>query len=249
MIVAGVAAVAAYAGLAALSGHLSPLARGPLLDGIGPPQPYRWVSPPPDLAEDNQVPSAGVFPVPLGPGGSEAQAFVTSDDQVTVVVPEGAFRKRPGQIEVTLTVEPVDPSTLSSPGDGVAAFGNAYRFSASYAPSGDPATLALPLDVTLLYPLTWDPHADLHQIFTSADGTAWVAQEGSDSLAQQQAEGPLPELGYAMAAGERQEVPVDPADDGGSSSIAIVLIVLAGCIGLVGIGLIVRGRGQGSTSG
>ncbi len=32
-IVAGVAAVAAYAGLAALSGHLSPLARGPLLDG------------------------------------------------------------------------------------------------------------------------------------------------------------------------------------------------------------------------
>ena len=37
-IVAGVLCVTAYAGLAALSGHLSPLARGPLLDGIGPPQ-------------------------------------------------------------------------------------------------------------------------------------------------------------------------------------------------------------------
>jgi hypothetical protein len=243
-IVAGVAAVAAYAGLAMVSGHLSPLARGPLLDGIGPPQPYRWVNPPPDLAADNVAPSAGVFPVPLAPGGSEAQAFVTSDDQVTVVVPEGTFKKRPGQIEVTLTVNPVDPATLASPGKGLDVFGNAYRFSAAYVPSDDPATLALPLDVTLMYPVTLDLHAALHQVHTSADGTTWIAQEGSDSLAQQQAEGPLPQLGYAMVAGDRR-VPPAQRDGGGSTSIAIVLIVLAGCIGLVGIGLIVRGGRRG----
>ena len=39
----GALCLTAYAGLAALSGHLSPLARGPLLDGIGPPQDYRCV--------------------------------------------------------------------------------------------------------------------------------------------------------------------------------------------------------------
>ena len=40
-LVVGLLCATAYVGLATLSGHLSPLARGPLLDGIGPPQDYR----------------------------------------------------------------------------------------------------------------------------------------------------------------------------------------------------------------
>ena len=92
-IVAGLVSVTVYAALAALSGHLSPLARGPLLDGIGPPQAYRWVNPPPDLASGNQPPSSGVFHVPLDASGSRPEVFVTSDNQVTVVVPKGAFDK------------------------------------------------------------------------------------------------------------------------------------------------------------
>ena len=55
-------------------GHLSSLAKGPLLDGIGPPQPYRWVNPPPDLAATNQPPWSGVFHVPLKVGGSAQTA-------------------------------------------------------------------------------------------------------------------------------------------------------------------------------
>ena len=54
----GLAAVTAYVGLASWSGALSPLARGPLLDGTGPPQAYRWVNPPPDLAATNIEPSS-----------------------------------------------------------------------------------------------------------------------------------------------------------------------------------------------
>jgi hypothetical protein len=249
-IVAGVVSVAVYAVLAALSGHLSPLARGPLLDGIGPPQPYRWVAPPPDLAPDNQAPSSGVFHVPLDAGGSAQSAFVTSDNQVTIIVPEGAFVSKPGQIEVTLIVDPLDPATLASPGAGLTIFGNAYRFRAAYQPSGDKAPLKLPLDVILLYPVTPNLHASVHQLHASPDGKTWTAQEGSDSLAQQQAEGPMPTLGFVVVAGEPGASTITPAGStggssgsGGSTSTAIVLIVLAACVGLIGLGLIVRGRG------
>ena len=58
---AGAVVVVAYVALAAWSGSLSPLSRGPLLDGIGPPQAYNWVNPPPDLAPQNLPPSPGVF--------------------------------------------------------------------------------------------------------------------------------------------------------------------------------------------
>jgi hypothetical protein len=242
-IVGGLLCMTAYAGLAALSGHLSPLARGPLLDGIGPPQDYRWVDPPPDLAANNKPPSSGVFHIALRPDGSEAATPVTSDNQVTVIVPQGAFAKRAGQIEVTLAVDPVDPATLGSPGIGVSIFGNAFRLEATYQPSGDRARLVLPLDAVMIYPVTPNLHAAVHQLYTSPDGQTWTAQQGSDSLAQQQAEGPVPELGYVMVAGEAGASPVTPSGgSGGSSNAAIILIVLAACVGLIGLGLIVRGR-------
>ena len=243
-IVLGLLSVTAYAALAALSGQLSPLARGPLLDGIGPPQPYRWVSPPPDLASGNEPPSSGVFHVPLAANGSRSKVFFSSDNQITVVVPKAAFDDRPGQFEVTLRVDPLDPATLGSPGTKLDVFGNAYRIRAEYQPSGDDAPLKLPLDVILIYPVTVDLHASLHQLYTSPDGQTWEAQEGSDSLAQQQAEGPMPALGFAMVAGDPGASPIAPAGGSGSrTSVAIVLIVLAGCVGLIGLGLIVRGRG------
>jgi hypothetical protein len=239
----GALCLTAYAGLAALSGHLSPLARGPLLDGIGPPQDYRWVSPPPDLAATNQPPSSGVFPIALDPSGSQAATPVTSDNQITVIVPKGAFAAKAGQIEVSLTIDPVDPATLGSPGAGVTVFGNAYRLEATYQPSGDRAKLVLPLDAVLIYPVTPNLHAATHQLYTSPDGQAWTAQQGSDSLAQQQAEGPVPELGYVVVGGEAGPSPVTPSGgSSGSSNAAIILIVLAACVGLIGLGLIVRGR-------
>ena len=244
-VVAGLVCVTFYGALAALSGHLSPLAKGPLLDGIGPPQPYRWVNPPPDLAATNQPPSSGVFHVPLDPNGSRPEVFVTSDNQVTIVVPQGAFPTEAGQIEIVLKVTPLDPATLASPGANLTIFGNAYRLQATFQPSGDRVDLKLPLDAILLYPVTPDLHASVHKLYTSPNGKTWTAQEGSDSLAQQQAEGPVPALGYVMVAGEAGTSTVTPAgSSGGSGNTAIVLIVLAACVGLIGLGLIVRGRGD-----
>jgi hypothetical protein len=249
VIAAGIAIAALYVVAATISSHLSPLARGPLLDGIGPPQPYRWVNPPPDLASTNQSPSAGAFHVPLDPDGSHAEVFVTSDNQVTVIAPQGAFATKAGQIEVTLSVTPLDPATLPSPGDKLTIFGNAYRLEAAYQPSGNAARLALPLDLVLLYPVTTNLHASLHQLYTSTDKQTWTAQEGSDSLAQQQAEGPMRALGWVVIAGKAGTSTVTPSSPTGSSgsSTAIVLIVLAACFGLIGLGLLVRGRGDRSS--
>ena len=241
----GLVTLAAYAALAGLSGRLSPLARGPLLDGLGPPQPYRWVSPPPDLAATNQPPSSGMFHVPLDTNGSRPEVFVTSDNQVTVIVPAGVFRLKAGQVEVKLTVAPVDPATLSPPGPALTVFGNAYRVRTTYQPSNARASFAAPLDVVLVYPVTTTLHASSHAIYTSPDGAAWEEQQGSDSIAQQQAEGPLPTAGYMVVAGKETANPSassPPTSSGGSRSVTIILIVAAVCIGLVGVGLLLRNR-------
>ncbi|MGZ4109803.1 MAG: hypothetical protein ACXVP7_08980 [Actinomycetota bacterium] len=239
---AGLVAVAAYAALAGLSGRLSPLARGPLLDGIGPAQPYRWVNPPATLASGNRPPASGDFLIPLDANGSRPEVFVTSDNQVTIVVPKGAFDLKAGQIQVKLSVQPVDPATLTEP-NGVTIFGNAVGLQAVYEPSGKPAALASPLDLILLYPSTASLHASKHQLYTSTDGKAWTEQDGSDSLAQQQAEGPMTALGYVLVAGKAGPPVTPPASGSSGGSTAIVLIVVAVCIGLIGLGLVVRGRG------
>jgi hypothetical protein len=245
ILAAGAVAVAVSTALAGLSGHLSPLARGPLLDGIGPPQAYRWMNPPPELNATNQKPSSGVFHVPLDANGSRPEVFPTSDGQVTVIVPKRAFDLKAGQIEVTLLVIPLDPAKLSSPGEKLTIFGNAYRVKAVYQPSGASASLASPLDLVLIYPVTPNLHSSKHQLYTSPDGKIWTQQEGSDSRAQQQAEGPMPSLGFVLVAGEAGASTVTPASTssgGSTSSTGIVLLVIAASIGLMGLGLIVRGR-------
>jgi hypothetical protein len=79
-----------YAALAALSGSISPLARGPLLDGLAPVN-YRWVAPPPELESTNQQPTSGTFSLQLGPDGVKSKVVFTSDNQVTVIVAEGSI--------------------------------------------------------------------------------------------------------------------------------------------------------------
>jgi hypothetical protein len=245
-VAAGIAAVLVYAALAGLSGALSPLARGPLLDGLGPAQPYRWVNPPPALASTNQPPSSGVFHVPLDANGSRPEVFVTSDNQITIIVPAKVFALEAGQIEVTLSVKPVDPAKLSPPGSGLSAFGNAYELTAAYQPSGVSVDLSLPIEIVLVYPVTLELHATKHQIATSPTGKVWTPQNGTDSTAQQQTEGPMTALGYVMVVGKKTARPsASPSASGGGSSgssLTLILIVAAVCVGLVGLGLIVRGR-------
>lgn len=243
----GLALVVVWAALAAWSGRLSPLARLPLLDGLGPAAPYRWVSPPPDLAAGNQPPSAGEFTLELDAGGVRGQALFTSDNQVTLIVADGAIGPRTGEQSVTLSVEPLDPASLPAPGGDLVTFGNAYALSAAYQPSGTAVKkLDGEIDLILLYPVTPNVHAATHTMLRSATGTSWKDLETTDSAAQQQVQARIPGPGTFVVAGVPAPSPVAPAESGGgSNTTAIVLLVLAGCALLVGIGFLLRSRREG----
>jgi hypothetical protein len=244
VLIVGLAMVVMYAALAAWSGHLSPLARGPLLDGLGPIN-YRWVNPPPPLASTNQPPAAGSFPLTLAPDGVQGQVVFTADSQATVIVATGSIPAREGEKAVELTVKPLDAGVLGAPPDGLTMFGNAYQIGATYTPTGKKIReLGEPLDVILVYPATSTLHATTHELLYSADGTSWERIDSTDSASQQQAEGNVPGFGYVVVAGVLSTLapPVDDPTGEGSTTLAIVLLVIAGCILLVGVALLLRSR-------
>jgi hypothetical protein len=243
------AVVLAYAGLAAWSGHLSPLARGPLLDGLGPPQAYRWVSPPPDLAATNVEPSNLTGSMPLTPKGVAGASFVSSDSQLTVIVKDGAIAPHGHDTSVSLEATPVDPATLAPLEGDLKPFGNAYRIAFTYLPSKVRVTrLRDPLDVLLAYPYTVTLHAANHGLYASRDGKNWTPARSNDLLAAFQVEGPVPEPGYVVVGGVPTPAPVSTSPGGGSAgtnAVATGLFVVAGVALLVGIGLVLRGRKRG----
>jgi hypothetical protein len=242
---AGLVVALAYLAAAAWSGHVSPLARRPLLDGPITPLPYRWVTPPPELASTNEAPTPGDFAVAMNENGSRPAVLTTDDAQATVILTAGTFARSPGATKVRLTVEPLDPAALpGAPAAPLEVIGNAYRIGATYEPSGDRVAKAeSPIELIFVYPLTPNAHATSHSVVSSPNGTAWATSKGTDSTGIQQAEGPVPTLGYAAVAGEVTAVasPIPPTG-GGNSTLGIALIVGAVCAALVGIGLLVRGR-------
>ena len=241
---AGIAVAAVYLGLAALSGHLSPLARRPLLDGFAPVN-YRWVSPPPELAETNEAPTGGDFTLPLTAGGSQPDVLATDDAQITLIPIRGTFLPAAGQRQVHLTVTPMDPTAVQQPDAPLEIVGNVYRVEATYEPSGRTIDApAKPLEAIVVYPVPPNVHATTHVVVASADGSAWGVSEGTDTPGNQQVEGPVETLGFIAAAGDLQPgaATASPAPSGGRNSLGIVLIVGALCAALVGLGLLLRGR-------
>jgi hypothetical protein len=240
----GLAAVLAYLALAALSGHLSPLARRPLLDGNFPsPVTYNWVQPPPELAGQNQPPTPGDFALKLTDGGTRPDVFTTGDAQVTLIPVAGTFPPAPGQNAVHLTATPMDPSRVSPPAEPLEIVGNVIKLTATYDPSGDPIdTMDKPLETILVYPLPPNVHTSSHTLIFSADGKTWERSEGTDSTAIQQVEGPVRTLGYVAAAADVSATSSPSPAGGGNSTLGIALIVGAVCAALVGVGLLLRGR-------
>ena len=153
----GVLIVALYVAGAIVSGHLSPLARRPLLDGFIPPAPYRWVDPPPELANSNLPPASGKTRILIGPQGSAAAFFATDDAQVTLNVPKGAFPARPGNDAVVVTIEPVDPASVGALPGRLSVKGNVYLIAAAYRPTGDRAQR---LDASMVAILTYPSLSD-----------------------------------------------------------------------------------------
>jgi hypothetical protein len=250
-LLAGVGVVALYLAGAAVSGRASILARRPLLDGLAPPTPYRWVTPPPDLAASNKPPASTRFTVELTATGSRLGAFSTSDGQINLVLSEGAVPARSGQTGVEVAVDPVDPTTLGPAPSGLVVAGNAYRIQASYQPSGDKVeALGGQSSVGLVYPLLATAVADPagHQVLSSADGRAWEALASTDTPGTHQVSARLSRTGYV-------QVGVTPSAGGSggdsrnrilllASGVAVVIVLAALVLRLREARAAPRGRGR-----
>ena len=148
----GSVAVVAYVATAlALSGPGPVL---PLYDAVPlAPEPYRWVDPPPEFEAANTAPEGAKQEVPLTEEGSLSANIATPDNQAVLVLRDGSFPVRLGEIAVVVDVRPVDPGTVDDPPEGVRFDGNAYVMSATYAKEGAAATLVNPGTVVLRSPL------------------------------------------------------------------------------------------------
>jgi hypothetical protein len=239
-LLAGVGVVALYLAGAAVSGRASILARRPLLDGLAPPTPYRWVTPPPDLAASNKPPASTRFTVELTATGSRLGAFSTSDGQINLVLSEGAVPARSGQTGVEVAVDPVDPATLGPAPSGLVVAGNAYRIQASYQPSGDEVeALGGQSSVGLVYPLLATAVADPggHQVLSSADGRAWEALASTDTPGTHQVSARLARTGYVQVG-----VAPSAGGSGGDSRSRVLLLASGVAVVIVGAALLLRLR-------
>lgn len=246
----GISVLALYVAAAWFSGQLSPLARRPLLDGLIPPAPYRWVDPPPELASTNVEPAPATALVELGNQGSVTAIVSTEDAQVTLVLPRGAFATARQQTDVRVQIEPLAQSAAARPDPPLRILGNVYRVSARYVPSDDAAPLAGGARVVLVYPFIPTDHSE-HAVVVSADGRPWTTVETNDFRSIQQADGPIDTLGHIAVARTRRTAPQAPtAEDGVDvATVAIIVGLVALAAGVVWAVRPTRGRASGRRGG
>jgi hypothetical protein len=236
----GLLVAAAYLAGALWSAHLSPLARRPLLDGLAPSAPYRWVNPPPGLADTNRKPTPGRFALSFGPDGLHGTAYATPDAQVTIIVPDDAIEPAPGERSIELTIEPLDPATLGTPDPPFLAVGNALRIGAAYEPGGEPVTeLRKPIQVVLSYPFVVGI-ASQHTVLVSTDGQRWTKTRTTDQLVASQAYGPMRSPGYVMVGGRRHAT--GSATDAGGEGLPIAVIGAGVAAIVLGLVIVFGGR-------
>jgi hypothetical protein len=236
--------VALYVGGAYVSGRLSPVARRPLLDGLAPSAPYRWVNPPQDLAGANRPPTPGSFTLDVLAAGVPGGAFTTPDAQVTVIVPNHAIPPAPGQQQVKLTMTPVDPASLAAAPRGRIILGNAVRVTATYLRSGEPVRkLTRGVELVLVYPFVLDDGGD-HELVVSPDGRAWQRIRTTDHVGPAQAIGTMPSFGYAAVSGLRARGAASPGASEGGPGVPLVIIGAGAVLIVLLLVLLFGGRGD-----
>jgi hypothetical protein len=237
----GAAVALLYLAGAGWSGHLSPFARRPLDDGIGPPPAYRWVKPPAALAASNQPALSGIASITFANGKSQAGVFRTDDSQIVVVILGGAIPEKPGQ-SVALTIDPLAPDGFGPPPAGLQIAGNVYRVHGAFEPSGEVVTsLDVGMEVVQVYPTPARPSVR-HTLLVSTDKHTWQRLPTVDSAIQHQVQsehvGTLGYFAVSEAAGSGTAAP--PA--GGGSILLPIVVAVALLALLVVVFLEVRRR-------
>jgi len=223
------------------------MARRALLDGNTINLPYRWVNPPPALADGNEPPTPGDFTIAFAGPKSEAGVFTTTDQQATVVLSRGAIARAEGADSVHLTTTPLDPATLTAAPDDLSVLGNAYQVSASYDPGGAPvAGLDAPSLVVLTYPAVVT-HGAKRTLLFSPDGTTWTKLKTTDNPSSFQASGTITELNgfFEVAANGPVSIPPSSGPGGGGAAgggSALPWIVIGAAVVVAGVLVALRLR-------
>ena len=191
----GAAAIAVYVTAAVVVARSGLVLPRPLYDGLAPAAPYRFVSPPPDLVDDNEQPEPGDGVVDLVDGTSEATSISTGDGQLQVVVQKGAFRAMKKEKQIHVTMEALVPPEPVDVGDGLRIEGNAYRVAAAYPKSREGAELRTDLTVVLRFP-------NKATVLVRRDGSRWRKLETQISHGSLQLFGASDRLGVFAAAGK-----------------------------------------------
>jgi hypothetical protein len=99
---------AALLALAAVAYAVAAWAAAPgFYDGIAPPQPYRWVSPPPQFHSTNQQPLSGHGTIKVaGNGVVDPGSVFTQDGQAAISFVPGAFVTPPDRSPVAVDLRP-----------------------------------------------------------------------------------------------------------------------------------------------
>ena len=142
------------------------IAAPPIYDGIiPPPEPYRWESPPPNLAAGNKPPQPGETTLPVQNGQVAGGGVQTDDNQVVIYFGPGAFKAPAGAtgVKCTITPEPNPPA----PPAGIDIRGNVYRIACVGDPGGGPVTVVSAYHLTMRFP----PGA--FKEIQYDDGTGW----------------------------------------------------------------------------
>lgn len=236
---AGVVVAAAYLAAAGLSFRTGLEPAVPVLDGLQPPAPYRWVKPPPDRVNDNKRPSGATATIPLTSFGSSG-SVTTPDGQAQLLSDTNSIPVQPGQTSIKVSIDPQDPAAVGPPPPaGYHYDSNAYMFAAVYQPSGQ-----TPPTMTVTVVLSFATSAD--HIF-EWNGSGWDALPATPA-GQNQLFAPATKLGILVAAGTgtgggpvKQQSPV------------VAVVIVLGVFGVIAVVLVVallgrRRAGAGSGS-
>ena len=191
-------------------------------DGIAPPAPYRWVSPPPQFRSSNKAPLSGHATVKVNGGRVDPGSVFTQDGQAAISFSAGAFVTPAGGAPVTIDIQP--QATFPDPGETHIAT-NVYCIT-STSPIG-PGKEAL---VTLQYSAGLPAPGD---VYAFQDGGAWQKIGNTGSAAPYYIAARTSTVGcfaggYPKNAGQAQGARL-----GGQSlpiivALAILVVVLAG---------------------
>jgi hypothetical protein len=140
----------------------------PVYDGIiVPPEPYRWVSPPPNLRAGNQQPLSGEQTIPVNNGKVAGGGVQTADNQVIMFFGVGYFTAPADARSATCRIEPDTNPPVMPP--GIDLRGNVYRVNCVAMPDTGPIRVVTPFHLTLRFP----PGAFKETQYY--DGTRWRA--------------------------------------------------------------------------